>query len=121
MDIIKRNTFILHRRNFCVSFITRISTTQIFFLCKECLNDSDESRSITFMQSSVDLRLIISYSCVITGGVGRIVTPLQYLNCERFVILSGRLVFFASLRRLPQDAAAIFCRRFLHNSVRCDV
>lgn len=92
-----------------------------FFLCKECLNDSDESRSITFMQSSVDLRLIISYSCVITGGVGRIVTPLQYLNCERFVILSGRLVFFASLRRLPQDAAAIFCRRFLHNSVRCDV
>lgn len=46
---------------------------------EKILNGSDESRRITFTQSSVDLRLTMSYSCVITGGrrSNHTTTPLQ--------------------------------------------
>lgn len=78
------------------------------------LNDSDESRSTAFTQSSVDLRLIMSYSCVITGGVGRIalrrLCSVSKLRAFRHSL--GRLVFFASLRRSPREAGAIFCAAF---------
>lgn len=69
------------------------------------------------MQSSTDLRLIMSYSCMITGGVGRTLfrrlCSVSKLRAFRHSL--GRLVFFASLRR-SRRRCDILCR-FLHNSV----
>lgn len=73
------------------------------------LNDSGESRSVhtKFSRSTFDDNILFMRD---NGGrrSDRTSTPLQYLNCERFVI---RSVVLSSLRS-PRDAGAIFCAAF---------
>lgn len=76
---------------------------------EKILNDSDESQSVhaKFSRSTFDNILFMRDN----GGrrSARTSTPLQYLNCKRFVI---RSVVLSSLRRSPRDAGAIFCAAF---------
>lgn len=89
------------------------------FFTEKMLNDSDESQSVhaKFSRSTFDNVL---FMCDNGGHRSNCTsTPLQYLNCERFVIHS---VVLSSLRRSSsRDAGAIFCAAFCIIQSVCDV